>query len=390
MPAYEISNHAGPGQESRHNLVYWRYGDYVGIGPGAHGRLTLDGGQAGHAHARACPSAGWPRSERGHGEEPREAYRAARAGDGAADDGPAPGRGRPDRADRAGGGRPLRRPSTQRRSTSRSAAGWLQLQRRSARGHRPGRQRLDACCAAWSEHLSARRLAALHADDDFPSIAADARAALASCVLFLLPLLVSVGFIVSARADHWSRARWDSTGLAPDPDAHPEAVVQVYAARTWGWKGAVRGPFLDRVQAGGCRQLRPLRGGRLGRGPGRAGRAPQPAPAGRALGRQRSDAAGRAARRPRPRAIPKLEDAIARYPYPDSYVTWPGPNSNTFVAWLAREVPELRVTLPPTAIGKDFLPGGQLAALRRPAAPASALLRRPARHHPRPWRKVWS
>ncbi|MDB5364506.1 MAG: hemZ [Rhodospirillales bacterium] len=43
LPAYEISNHARPGAESRHNLTYWRYGDYVGIGPGAHGRVTLDG-----------------------------------------------------------------------------------------------------------------------------------------------------------------------------------------------------------------------------------------------------------------------------------------------------------------------------------------------------------
>jgi putative oxygen-independent coproporphyrinogen III oxidase len=40
MPAYEVSNHAKPGAESRHNLTYWRYGDYAGIGPGAHGRLT--------------------------------------------------------------------------------------------------------------------------------------------------------------------------------------------------------------------------------------------------------------------------------------------------------------------------------------------------------------
>nr|WP_321249905.1 radical SAM family heme chaperone HemW [uncultured Ruegeria sp.] len=43
LPAYEISNHARTDAESRHNLIYWRYGDYVGIGPGAHGRLTLSG-----------------------------------------------------------------------------------------------------------------------------------------------------------------------------------------------------------------------------------------------------------------------------------------------------------------------------------------------------------
>jgi len=43
LPAYEISNHARPGGECRHNLTYWRYGDYVGIGPGAHGRLTFEG-----------------------------------------------------------------------------------------------------------------------------------------------------------------------------------------------------------------------------------------------------------------------------------------------------------------------------------------------------------
>ncbi len=42
LPAYEVSNHARPGAESRHNLIYWRYGDYIGIGPGAHGRITTD------------------------------------------------------------------------------------------------------------------------------------------------------------------------------------------------------------------------------------------------------------------------------------------------------------------------------------------------------------
>ena len=43
LPAYEISNHARPGSESRHNLIYWRYGEYAGVGPGAHGRLMLEG-----------------------------------------------------------------------------------------------------------------------------------------------------------------------------------------------------------------------------------------------------------------------------------------------------------------------------------------------------------
>ena len=43
LPAYEISNHARPGQESRHNVLYWRYGEYAGIGPGAHGRILVEG-----------------------------------------------------------------------------------------------------------------------------------------------------------------------------------------------------------------------------------------------------------------------------------------------------------------------------------------------------------
>ena len=52
LPAYEISNHARPGSESRHNLTYWRYGDYVGIGPGAHGRLMTGGAKIATATER--------------------------------------------------------------------------------------------------------------------------------------------------------------------------------------------------------------------------------------------------------------------------------------------------------------------------------------------------
>ena len=57
LPAYEISNHARPGSECRHNLTYWRYGDYAGIGPGAHGRLTSQGDK--HAYRQARGPEAW-------------------------------------------------------------------------------------------------------------------------------------------------------------------------------------------------------------------------------------------------------------------------------------------------------------------------------------------
>ena len=54
---------------------------------------------------------------------------------------------------------------------------------------------------------------------------------------------------------------------------------------------------------------------------------------------------------------------MTAYPYPTSYRTWPGPNSNTFTAYVGRAVPGLRLDLPSTAIGKDYLPGPALAGL---------------------------
>lgn len=68
MAAYEVSNHAKTGAESRHNLIYWRMGDYVGIGPGAHGRLTLNGLRWATEAPRA-PGRWLELVERGHGGE---------------------------------------------------------------------------------------------------------------------------------------------------------------------------------------------------------------------------------------------------------------------------------------------------------------------------------
>ena len=67
MPAYEISNHARPGQESQHNLLYWRYGEYAGIGPGAHGRLLINNQR--HATAAELLPFDWQKKvvAQGHG-----------------------------------------------------------------------------------------------------------------------------------------------------------------------------------------------------------------------------------------------------------------------------------------------------------------------------------
>jgi hypothetical protein len=176
------------------------------------------------------------------------------------------------------------------------------------------------------------------------------------------PVLWSVGMGFANPFQHWSEARWDSAGLAPDPAATPEPVVQVYAARAWGWKGifAVHTWIVmkregaaryDRYEVVGwdVRHGRPaLRKDMRAIDGYWAGNPP------RIVVDRRGPEVGA--------LIERIEAAIATYPYPDQYRSWPGPNSNTFVAHIARSVPELGLELPPTAIGKDFLANGNLFA----------------------------
>jgi putative oxygen-independent coproporphyrinogen III oxidase len=83
LPAYEISNHAIPGAESRHNLVYWRYGEYVGVGAGAHGRIVRDGGLARLATVTEKHPETWVAlvESRGHAVVSMEAISGETAGD---------------------------------------------------------------------------------------------------------------------------------------------------------------------------------------------------------------------------------------------------------------------------------------------------------------------
>ncbi len=165
-----------------------------------------------------------------------------------------------------------------------------------------------------------------------------------------------------ARGSWWELSR-DPSGLAPDPASTRDAVLQVYAARTVGWRGllavhtwiAVKptdAPAYTRYEVMGWgvgRGAPALRVNRTGPDNYWFGARPD------LIADRRGDGVDQ--------LIAKVEAAVAAYPYADSYRTWPGPNSNTFTAFVARAVPELRVDLPPTAIGKDFLAGGALAAL---------------------------
>lgn len=186
-------------------------------------------------------------------------------------------------------------------------------------------------------------------------------------IALLLLLLGPVGCsLVAQRAGgqtHWSQARWASAGLAPDPSLHPEAIVQVYAARTWGWKSAFAVHSWIVVKEEGAAEYERFEvvGWGVGRGLPAVRRNLRPADgfwAGNPpeiVGEKRGPEAAA--------LIPKIKAAVAAYPWPDRYLTWPGPNSNTFVAHVLRAVPELGVELPPTAIGKDYLGASLLAPM---------------------------
>ncbi len=173
--------------------------------------------------------------------------------------------------------------------------------------------------------------------------------------IFLVLLAGPVSVLAFGELTEWRTATRASSGQSPDPDNLREPIVQVFGARTLGWRGAfgvhtwIATKRADESQY----TVSHVIGWRYYRG-GSAVVVEPGTPDFQWFGARPTLLAEH--RGPGVEAmIDDIDRAVARYPYPDLYRAWPGPNSNTFTAWVAREVPALALDLPPNALGKDYL-----------------------------------
>lgn len=179
----------------------------------------------------------------------------------------------------------------------------------------------------------------------------------ASLLLLLAGPVFMAAYGTLQGAESWQTADRSSAGIAPRPESTPEAVVQVYGARAYNWRGyfAIH-TWISTKEAGadhyyvhevtGWRQY--VVNSRIDE-PDRAWYGAKP----ELIADIRGDQAAL--------VIPRIFEAIKSYPYAERYDVWPGPNSNTFVAWVVRQVPGFDVALPNHAIGKDYLGNGVFA-----------------------------
>ena len=178
-------------------------------------------------------------------------------------------------------------------------------------------------------------------------------------IFLAVPLLMVLSGAVHLGTDYRTANR-SSAGIAPNAEKTPEAIVQVYAARALNWRGLFgvhtwiatkpeNSPHYSVHQVIGWRVFRNLPAVVSEPGiPDRYWFGNEP----EIIAELRGPKAER--------AIVEIRQAVESYPYVHEYRLWPGPNSNTFTAYVARRVPELKLELPVTALGKDFPVNGAI------------------------------
>lgn len=171
-----------------------------------------------------------------------------------------------------------------------------------------------------------------------------------------LPLLIVLILLSGCQSPDWRTASREPAGIAPDPAVTRGAVIEVYAADAFSWRGwfAVHTWIaLKPVDANEYRVFEVV-GWRVDSG----------LPALREYSTETPDRYWYGARPDKvlsvrgdkaEKLIPKVTAAINQYPYANEYKVFPGPNSNTFPAWVGQQVPELELELPFSAIGKGYI-----------------------------------
>jgi hypothetical protein len=169
-----------------------------------------------------------------------------------------------------------------------------------------------------------------------------------------VPLFGLLLFLGCSAGKDWRTASRESAGIAPDPAVTREAVLQVYGATAWGWRGwfAIHTWIAAKRTAEPAYTVYEVIGWRLRHGqpvlriekdlPDRFWYGEKP----RLLKEHRGTGVDE--------LITAVDRAARAYPWPDSYKAFPGPNSNTFTAWVARQVPALGLRLPFSAIGSGY------------------------------------
>ena len=169
--------------------------------------------------------------------------------------------------------------------------------------------------------------------------------------------MLLAGFLLTNCSSNkdWRTASRESAGIAPDPSVTNEAVIQVYGARAWSWRGwfAIHTWIAAKRTGEATYTVYDVVGWRGRHGgpvlkitkdiPDRLWFGEQP----RVLREHKGSDVDE--------MIDKIDEAARAYPWKTTYSVFPGPNSNTFTAWVAKQVPELDLTLPFTAIGSGYV-----------------------------------
>ncbi len=168
-------------------------------------------------------------------------------------------------------------------------------------------------------------------------------------------LFIPILLILTSCASNWRTASKESANISPKPEELQESIVQIFVARAFSWRGAFAvHPWISwKSKDDSTYTVTQVIGWRTRRGlpavvmmqdlPDRKWYGAEP----KLIYEIRGDKADA--------AIKKMKEIIPKYRYANDYRVWPGPNSNTYIAHLIREVDELEVELPPHAIGKDWL-----------------------------------